>query len=146
MSHNHSNSLRMQSAHKHDQNTYLDLFVCNCPIKHILCISISGLWSQWELLAEKCCAFKLQGTVMWAMFREGGWKNKSGLLPKCCTTKRGKVTFRKPRRVLVQLRNVGAIFIWNSGETSQSVFFFSFVYLFKQHPFLTAFSFYLPTS
>lgn len=37
-----SNSLRMRSAHKHDQNTYLDLFVWNCPIKHILCISISG--------------------------------------------------------------------------------------------------------
>lgn len=66
-----SNSLRMRSTHKHDQNTYLDLFVCNCPIKHILCISISGLRSQWELLAEKCCAFKLQGTAMWAMFRVG---------------------------------------------------------------------------
>lgn len=71
MSYNHSHSPRMWLAHKHDQNTYLDLFVCNCPIKHILCISISGLWSQWELLAEKCYAFKLQGTAMWAMFRVG---------------------------------------------------------------------------
>ena len=90
MSYNHFNSLRMQSAHKHDQNTYLDLFVCNCPIKHILCISISRLWSQWELLAEKCCAFKLQGAAMWAMFRVG---KKSGPLPKCCTIKREEVGF-----------------------------------------------------
>ena len=83
---------RGRSLHtNHDQNTYLDLFVCDCPIKHILWISISGLWSQWELQAEKCSAFRLQGTAMWGMFRVE--EEKSVRLPKCCTMKRQRSRF-----------------------------------------------------
>lgn len=39
-------------VHKHDQNTHLDLFGCNCPIKQTLCISISGPveFVGWEML------------------------------------------------------------------------------------------------
>lgn len=97
MSYNHFSSLRTKTAHKHDQNTYLDLFVCNCPIKHILCFSISGLWSQWEFAGWEMLCFQASGNSDVSNVQRGKKRKESGALPKCCTIKREEVGFHVPK-------------------------------------------------
>lgn len=57
----HLYPLRTPPACKHDQNTYLDLFVSNSPIKHIHCMLLSGLGSHEEVAEWKMGCFQAFG-------------------------------------------------------------------------------------
>ncbi len=76
----HLYPLRTPPACKHDQNTYLDLFVSNSPIKHILCMLLSRLGSHEEVAEWKMGCFQALGrkNVNNAQSLE-----KNSVLPKC---------------------------------------------------------------
>lgn len=57
----HLYPLRTPPACKHDQNTYLDLFVSNSPIKHIHCMLLSGPGSHEEVAEWKMGCFQAFG-------------------------------------------------------------------------------------
>lgn len=72
--------LRTLPACKHDQNTYLDLFVSNIPIKHILCMLLSGLGSHEEVAEWKMGCFQALGRKI---VNNAQSLEKNSVLPKC---------------------------------------------------------------